>query len=63
MRELGRADRGGWRASTGSWLFFNTQVDARSLGQSQWLKRLECPMAEDGINVSNHKMIVSRLRV
>lgn len=59
MRELRRVNLRGGGHKAGICLVFDAQMNASSLGERERLKRPECALAEDGIDVSHHGPIIT----
>ena len=61
MRQLWRADPGDGRRETSSGFLLDTQMDASSLWQRERLKGAKCAVAEDGIDTTDHVLILSAI--
>jgi hypothetical protein len=59
MSQLRRADLCDRRYAVGARLLFYAQMDASSLGQRDRLERPECALAEDGVDVADHELILT----
>src|SRR6266550_8840841 len=59
VRQLRRVNLRGGRDCVDARLLFYAQVNASSLGQRERLKRPECALAEDGIDLTDHEIILT----
>src|SRR5205823_13428781 len=61
VREFRRMNLRARPHATGTRLLFDAQVNARSLRQRKRLERSERPLREDGIDLTDHELIVTSI--